>query len=59
MKKLFLLGTFALLLSATLFSCTADEEDTTAKTTKIQSYADAPSDGGGQSGQTTTTPPKP
>jgi len=35
MKKLFLLGTFAL-LSTTLFSCTADEYETTDKKTEIK-----------------------
>jgi hypothetical protein len=59
MKKLFLLGTFALLLSTTLFSCTADEYETTDNKTKVPSYADYPTDGGGQSGQTPIPPPKP
>jgi hypothetical protein len=58
MKKLFLLGTFALLLSTSLFSCTADELDTVEKV-KPATSADAPGEGGGQNGQTTTTPPKP
>lgn len=35
MKKLFLLGTFAL-LSTTLFSCTADEYETTDKKIEIK-----------------------
>lgn len=34
MKKIFLLGTFAL-LSTTLFSCTADEFETAEKKTEI------------------------
>ncbi|MNQ36404.1 hypothetical protein D3C85_499240 [compost metagenome] len=52
MKKLFLMGTFAL-LSATLFSCTADEETSDNKSaTEVKkelnpetpSYADGPGD---------------
>lgn len=44
MKKLFILGAFAL-LSTTLFSCTADENDD-IKNTKpaVPAYADGPGD---------------
>ncbi|WP_187356521.1 hypothetical protein [Flavobacterium ajazii] len=41
MKKIFLLGAFAL-LTTTLFSCTADEYETEAKDTPT--YADGPGD---------------
>jgi hypothetical protein len=58
MKTLFLLGAFAV-LSTTLFSCTADEYETTENKTKVPSYADYPDTGGGQSGQTPIPPPKP
>lgn len=53
MKTLYLLGACAL-LSTTLFSCTADEFDTTSKKTEIQKdvvrdsiQADVPPDGPG------------
>lgn len=42
MKKLLILGAFAL-LTATLFSCTADEYDNT-KTNNTTIYADGPGD---------------
>lgn len=44
MKKLFILGAFAL-LSSTLFSCTADEALSDNKTkTDVPAYADGPGD---------------
>ncbi|CAD0007005.1 hypothetical protein FLACHUCJ7_03090 [Flavobacterium chungangense] len=43
MKKLFLLGTFAL-LTTTLFSCTADEYETQTKKEIAPTYADGPGD---------------
>ncbi|PWJ98956.1 hypothetical protein BC749_104102 [Flavobacterium araucananum] len=45
MKKLLILGAFAL-LSTTLFSCTADDYDDVKTTTKpaIPTYADGPGD---------------
>ncbi len=43
MKKLFLLGTFAL-LTTTLFSCTADEYETNTKKAVVPTYADGPDD---------------
>ena len=49
MKKLIILGTFAL-LTTTLFSCTADEYETQAKkeiqkkNDSVPSYADGPGD---------------
>jgi hypothetical protein len=43
MKKIFLLGTFAL-LTTTLFSCTADEYETQAKKEIAPTYADGPGD---------------
>jgi hypothetical protein len=51
MKKLLLMGTFAL-LSTTLFSCTADEFETAETKTEIKKdsipvQADAPPDGPG------------
>ncbi|CAD0005190.1 hypothetical protein [Flavobacterium salmonis] len=43
MKKLFLLGIFAL-LTTTLFSCTADEYETQTKKEIAPTYADGPGD---------------
>lgn len=43
MKKLFLLGAFAL-LTTTMFSCTAEEYETQAKKEITPTYADGPGD---------------
>jgi hypothetical protein len=61
MKKLLLMGTFAL-LSTTLFSCTADEFETAETKTEIKKdsipvQADAPPDGPGDD-PVNITPPK-
>jgi len=61
MKKLLLMGTFAL-LSTTLFSCTADEFETAETKTEIKKdsipvQADAPLDGPGDQ-PIIITPPK-
>jgi hypothetical protein len=63
MKKLFLLGTFALLLSTTLFSCTADEFETAETKTEIKKdsipvQADVPPDGPGDDPMPITPPKK-
>ena len=61
MKKLLLMGTFAL-LSTTLFSCTADEYETAETKTETKKdpvaiQADAPPDGPGDD-PITVKPPK-